>query len=98
MAVHNTIGYTVCTIRDGMLDNDKFIVHPSLEHARKKALEIIDTWFREDRYANPDHPEFDDRYSKDTQRDYEYRRHRIRTGFGCDLNGDVDLMIIKCVK
>jgi hypothetical protein len=91
------IGYVVLQLSGGCLSDTSYVLR-NAEEAIREATEIIDSYWKDDRYANPEHRSYDPRFAEDTQEKYDELYELVRSLKSAAINEDDDLLILPIVK
>ena len=93
------IGYVVFRIDSGIINYEAFTLCKTKEEAVSAAKNIIHEFWREDRYANPEHEMYSDRHIDDVTREYAERYAEAEALKQCiSLTEQSDLIITSVIN
>jgi len=89
------IGYVMFRIDSGVVNDNKVALIRNTKTAKHLAKLIVEEDRRNDRYANPKHPQYDPRYAKDTAEAYHDRLDDARHLRSIAMSADDDLVFLQ---
>jgi len=92
------IGHIVLHLMSGCVCDTSYVLLETEEEAIREATEVIDSYWVDDRYANPEHPDYDPRFAEETQEQYDALYESARSLKSVAINEDDDLLILPIIK
>lgn len=95
MKEKKSIGMVMFRLDGSVLNDDETNLIPDPEEAKRLAKELIEECRRNDRYANPDHPDYDPEFADQTAEEYQERIEQAENLENFDLNQEDQLVFLE---